>query len=84
MIRLVEFNGVSSDRFLFHLAVVILAVVREMFVNGLNVLHIDVALLVVRCVIGYAEYFAMGYVRLRQVRRAVSYTHLTLPTILLV
>ena len=56
MIRLVdgEFNGVSGDRLFFHLAVFCLAGVREMFVNSLNVFEIDVALLVVRCVLGYA------------------------------
>ena len=57
MIRLVdaEFNGVSCDRLFLHLAVFSLAGVREMFVNGFNVFKIDVALLVVRGLLGYAE-----------------------------
>ena len=57
MIRLVEAElaGFSGNRRLFNLAVFSLAGVREMFFDGFNVLNTDVALLVVCCVLGYAE-----------------------------
>ena len=47
VIRLVdaEFNGVSGNRRFFNLAVLSLAGVREMFVDGFNVFNIDVCLL---------------------------------------
>ena len=57
MIRFIdaELNGVCGNRRLFDLAVFSLAGIREMFVNCLNVLDIDIALLIVRRVLGYAE-----------------------------
>ena len=57
MIRLVDagLNGVSGYRLFLRLALFSLAGVREMFVDGFNVLKIYVALFVVCCVLGYAE-----------------------------
>ena len=50
-----ELNGVSGNRRFFNLAVFSLAGIREMFVDCFNVFHNDVALFVLRCVLGYAE-----------------------------
>ena len=61
MIRFLDdkFDGVCCYRLVFYLDVFCVAGIREMFVDGVNIFDIYVALVIVRVFLGQTEKFAM-------------------------